>query len=647
MKKLTALADRENLHALITKLCALRCVELSEEALGDAEAGTALPRGGDPSAKQALEKELAAVTEALTVLHRYAKSIKSLLDPKICADVLHFDRMPEYAEAQALLAAVQDKLARRAQIKVARAETESRLQSLRPFAAADIPLGMTETVRCALLFGSLASGVTRAAADTALSGTDAVLTVLDETQTSLPICVICLKAELDRVQAALLSLGFIRAAFPSETGCPSDEIRHATARAAELDAEDATLIEGLKQDAALVGLIEILSDFVKTKLAAADAMAHSGQTKYTALVTGYFPARRQKAVEKALAAFDCDFSVADVPPGEEAPVELCNNGYAKNFEWVLGMYAYPAYGTYDPTFIMSIFYFIIFGLMFADAGYGLLLILCCFGAIRFLHPKPGMRAFLAMFGYCGISSMIWGVLLGSYFGDFPLAYMQHMAALPAIPGTLALWFDPLGDPMKFLILSLGVGAVHLVAGMAVKFSVIWKSGKLLDAVFDVGSWWVLFAGLGLLAVHPNIGKWVALCGVVMLVLTQGRAEKNPLMKLVKGVGSLYDLISYGSDLLSYSRILALGLASAVIAQVVNILATLGGPSIGGFLTMVLIFIIGHVMNLVINVLGTFVHTSRLQYIEFFNKFFADGGRPFKPLVPADDYTYRDEMHTER
>ena len=135
-------------------------------------------------------------------------------------------------------------------------------------------------------------------------------------------------------------------------------------------------------------------------------MAQSGQTHYTALLTGYLPARRQKAVEKALDAFDCDYAIEEVPDGEEAPVELRNNGFAKNFEWVMGMYSYPAYGTYDPTFIMSIFYFIIFGLMFADAGYGLLLVLAGFGAIRLLHPKPGMRAFLAMFGYCGIDGLV-------------------------------------------------------------------------------------------------------------------------------------------------------------------------------------------------------------------------------------------------
>ena len=139
---------------------------------------------------------------------------------------------------------------------------------------------------------------------------------------------------------------------------------------------------------------------------------------------------------------------------------------------------------------------------------------------------------------------------------------------------------------------------------------------------------------------------MALAGVAMLVLTQGRAEKNIIMKLGKGIFSLYDLISYGSDLLSYSRILALGLASAVIGQVVNILATLAGPSVVGFIAMVLIFIVGHILNLVINVLGTFVHTSRLQYIEFFGKFFTDGGKPFRPLAPADEYTYREETREE-
>ena len=642
MKKLSVLTGREELRALIARLCELRCVELSEEALGSDADGTALACGGDPVAKSETERTIAALAEALAVLHKYTRKTKSLLDPKTCTDVMHFDSTADYRAACDLLAAVTKKIERRAQIKADIADAAGTLAALAPFARADIPLETAGTARCALLLGSFASGTTADAVRAALDGYDTDIAILSDAGTQLTAGILCLKSDLDAVTAALLPLGFIRVTFPAGTGTAPEAMRRTRARIKTLEGEDRAIVEGLQADAARVGLLEILSDFEKTKLAAYDAMAQSGQSRYTALVTGYFPARRQKAVEKALAAFDCDFAAEEVPAGEDAPVELRNNGFAKNFEWVMGMYSYPAYGTYDPSFIMSIFYFIIFGLMFADAGYGLLLVVCCFGAIRLLHPKPGMRAFLAMFGYCGISSMIWGVLLGAYFGDFPLAYMQHMAAVSAVPQTLALWFDPIQSPMNFLILSLGVGAVHLVAGMAVKFAIIWKSGKPLDAIFDIGSWWVLFAGLGLLAVVPAVGKWVALAGVLMLVLTQGRAEKNILMKLGKGIFSLYDLISYGSDLLSYSRILALGLASSVIAQVVNILATLIGPSVAGFIAMVLIFIVGHAMNLVINVLGTFVHTSRLQYIEFFGKFFTDGGRPFKPLAPADEYTYRDE-----
>ena len=625
MKKLSVLTGREDLRALVAKLMALSCVELTEEALGSEADGTLLARGGSPTEKSMLERDLAALTEALAVLHKYAKNTKSLLDPKTCTDVLHFDDTPEYRAARELLQAVTKKLERRAEIKTEIADAESTLASLLPFECADIPLETTGTARCALLLGSFATGVTPDAVRAALDGFDTDIGVLSDKGAPLTVGILCLKSDLDAVHAALLPLGFIRVTFPAGTGEAPEAIRRTRAKIKTLGGEDTALVEGLKADAARVGLLEILSDFEKTKLAAYDAMAQSGQSRYTALVTGYFPARRQKSVEKALAAFDCDFAVEDVPEGEEAPVELRNNGFAKNFEWVMGMYSYPAYGTYDPTFIMSIFYFIIFGLMFADAGYGLLLVLGGFGAIRLLHPKPGMRAFLAMFGYCGISSMIWGVLLGAYFGDFPLAYMQHMAAVSAVPKTLALWFDPIQNPMNFLILSLGVGAVHLIAGMAVKFSIIWKSGKPFDAIFDIGSWWVLFAGIyRAVASGSAVLLWL---GIAALVLTQGRKRNGLGAKLLGGVASLYGVTNWLSDILSYSRLMALMLATSVIATVVNTLGALPGSLIA----FVPVFLIGHLFNIGVNLIGTYVHAARLQYLEFYGKFYREGGVPFRPL----------------
>ena len=174
--------------------------------------------------------------------------------------------------------------------------------------------------------------------------------------------------------------------------------------------------------------------------------------------------------------------------------------------------------------------------------------------------------------------------------------------LPAASANLALLLDPLQDPMSFLVFSLAVGAVHLIAGMAVKFVILCKDGQVWDAIFDVGAYWVLFAGLGLLFVAPDIGKWVAIAGAIFIVLTHGRDAKNIFMKFFKGLLGLYDLINYASDLLSYSRILALGLSAGIIAQVVNLLGTMMGPTVAGFIMMVAVFLIGHTLNLAINLL---------------------------------------------
>jgi V/A-type H+-transporting ATPase subunit I len=133
--------------------------------------------------------------------------------------------------------------------------------------------------------------------------------------------------------------------------------------------------------------------------------------------------------------------------------------------------------------------------------------------------------------------------------------------------------------------------------------------------------------------------WIVLgVGALMIVATYGRAQKNPIMRIAMGFKGLYDLINYASDLLSYCRILALGLASAVMAQVFNLLATMGGPTPVGFVLLVAVLIVGHVLNIAINLLGAFVHTSRLQYLEFFGKFFEDGGVGFVPATPSEEYS---------
>ena len=308
--------------------------------------------------------------------------------------------------------------------------------------------------------------------------------------------------------------------------------------------------------------VEILSDIAHTAILKEEHKARLTATKQCALLAMWCPVYQKERVKRVLERADAAYEFTLPEEGEDVPVLLRNNAFARNFEWVVGMYSYPAYGKFDPTFVMSIFYFLIFGLMFADAGYGLVLSVVCFCAVRFLKPREGMKRFLLMFGYCGISCIICGVLFGSYFGNFPLAFMEnvlgktpsqmpHLSILPSEAANVAVLFDPLQNPMAFLVVSLAVGAVHLIAGMAVKAYILCRRKQFLTALFDIGSYWLLFAGIGVVFVARTAGIILLVCGVLAILLTQGRDRKGIGGKLIGGFGGLYGLINYGSDLLSY------------------------------------------------------------------------------------------------
>ena len=401
--------------------------------------------------------------------------------------------------------------------------------------------------------------------------------------------------------------------------------------------------------------IEILSDIEETNRTAAELKQRLAQTSHCAILDGWVPASMEKTVAEALDQFECAYETEDPAPGDEPPVLLRNNRFAANFEWVIGMYSYPRYGRFDPTFIMSIFYLIIFGLMFADFGYGALLATLCFVGIKVLNPRAPMKRMLMMFGFCGISSAIMGILFGGWFGNLPIAIMEQVApnAVSSPIGTFfsnGMLFNPLDGakkgPIVFLGVSLVLGFVHIISGMAIKFVILCKEKHALEAVCTILPYWVLFAGLAMLAVGifkpglipVGVAKWTSIVGAGMILCMNGIGQKSFFQWLIKGLGGLYGLISYASDLLSYSRILALGMVAGVVAQVINMITALGTKGPIGFLLMLIILILGHALNIGINILGTFVHDARLQYIEFFGKFYEDGGEPFNPALPAEEYS---------
>jgi V/A-type H+-transporting ATPase subunit I len=233
-------------------------------------------------------------------------------------------------------------------------------------------------------------------------------------------------------------------------------------------------------------------------------------------------------------------------------------------------------------------------------------------------------------------------MFGGYFGDF----------IPVAAKTLfnkdivvnAVWFNPIQEPMTLLVFSLILGAIHLFVGMGIKAYILIKDGRPVDALCDIFLWYVLLIGLVLFGIGGSVsaglaiaGKYMSIVGALGILFTAGRAKKGIVGKLLGGLGSLYGITSYLSDVLSYSRLLALGLATGVISQVINTLGSMAGGGIGGAIVMLVAFVIGHTFNLAINVLGTFVHASRLQYVEFFGKFFEGGGIAFNPFNKKTKY----------
>ena len=472
---------------------------------------------------------------------------------------------------------------------------------------------------------------------------DAHFELINADKTVKYCSVIVLDSQLDALIRALTPFGFVKTELPNTDDTPSVAISKFKKQISAAVARKNSIIEEFRSLAQYISDVEVLHDIESTCLTNIIAMQKTVDSESCTFITGWVPAECEQKVADLLDKNLCAYEMCDPDDDDNPPVHLKNNGFASTFEWVIGMYSYPKYGSFDPTFIMSIFYFFIFGLMFADVGYGLILTLAGFIVPKMMGMRDGMKRTFYMFGFCGISSMLMGVVFGGWFGDLPYAIMQNMMrienAKEVVPFFNGIWFNPLDDPMMFLIVSLAAGGVHILVGMAINFVMLCKKGKVLDAIFDIFSWWIIFAGIGVIfLVGTKEGLITAGVGALIIILTHGRHEKNIIMRLLKGILGLYDITSYASDLLSYSRILALGLAAGVIGQVVNLVGTMGGASVVGFVALIAACIIGHTLNLAINILGSFVHTSRLQYLEFFNKFYEDGGEKFEALEPSEQYS---------
>lgn len=483
----------------------------------------------------------------------------------------------------------------------------------------------------------------------------------------VPISIVCLNDKQESINTLLQQFEYVKVNFDFDQR-PKQIIYHKKKRLEEIENTKIDLLKkSLSYEKHLVDLKQYY-DFVLVEIAKSRASQSTKCTNSVFVLEGWFPAKEQKRMSKILqtSCKEIIFEFRDPDEKEEVPTLIRSGKLIDPYQDVTNMYSVPNYrNDFDPNPLMSFFYFFIFGMMLQDAGYGLVLAIGGLVMLKLTKPVPGKGRLLLLITLGGLSTIFWGVIFGGYFGFAEIGFLNKIVA-----------FKPLDEPLAMLGLSFAVGIVHVLAGMLCNAYNLIRKGRGWEAFFNVFSWLIAFVGIALVAVNMFFVKADAMkivgfvvIGIGLLILVLGGAygkkgAKKKIFGAVGGVAKIYDGVNYMSDILSYSRIFGLGLSGGVVAMVINriclviigMMASAGnatslvnafqisskpGLVVLGAIICVPIFAFGHLFNLFISTLGAYVHNARLQYIEFYGKFYEGAGHQFKPLGSDTKYTYID------
>jgi len=638
MKRLRLAAMKQDREELLELLQRMGCVEIDEPSPDtDDPCWAQLKRPEGDGLSEARERHTAA-EKALDVLKRYAPEKKGMLTPKpeLAVDKLLSADGQEDAAAQTETINELDR--RMAAIHAENAKKQTELQTLAPWLALDLPLETASTGLVTILLGTLPANVSFDQAEQAVreaAGELAQLSKISEDRERQYLLLVCHASQEEGVMAAMKEFGWSRANLHAWIGTAKENTARLEQEMAALEQELASIQERLAGMGAQREEIRRLSDRYETQENLEENRSRALDTDKVFFLQGWVPEEDWPALSKALE--DYPIAVEAEDPTEEdypsVPVKLKNNWFTRPLNMVTDMYALPAYGTVDPNPLMAPFFIFFYGFMMADMGYGLVMMLASWIIMKKAKPDGAtMRHMIPLLGLCGVSTFIMGALTGGFFGDLlpQLAMMINpdtsFTALPSL-------FSPLNDALMVLIGSLIIGVCQIFTGMAVSMYRKIKKGEVMDALCNEGAWYLVFV---LLAGGVVLGqvKPALIAILVLLVLTQGYGKKGIVGKFMGIFGSLYNNISgYFSDILSYSRLMALMLAGAVIAQVFNTL----GALTGNIITFFIISMVGNALNFALNLLGCYVHDMRLQCLEYFGRFYEDGGKAFQPLDMKSKY----------
>ncbi len=630
MKKVTLIAlkeDRDKTIRLLQRLGLLEITDLKTQLSQEEWQGVVDGIWSEGDVEEANGK-LGKVQLAFDFMKRYAPPRKSLfegkkqLTPDEYGEVLaRKDEVFQVAEA------CRDLENRLTELRAEETRQKNIIHQMEPWEGLDVPLNEVQDTRdTVLMLGTMPLGrVSLLQEEMASQYPESYLEVAGKSSEAAHVLMIYHKDLSKDIQDLLKDHGWGSVSLPQMEGTPGAIIKEAQAKLERIDQERRKIEEEAIRLSAQRGDLEVLYDHMSLERDRWAAAGNLLQTEKTFILEGWIPGEGEEIFRRQLAkAMDAyELFIRDPHEGEVFPTALRNSPLVEPFEMITDMYSIPDSRGMDPNLFMAPFFTIFFGMMVSDAGYGILLAIAATLLLVKVKPQGIAKQLAVILAFGGVSTLVWGALFGGWLGL----------------SLSALWFNPLEEPITMLALCFSLGALHLFVGMGLQAYMNIRRGKILEALFDQGLWFVFLIGLPLLAVPAlsQAGKVLSIVGAVGLILTQGRHKKGIFSKFFSGVLSLYNVTGFMSDVLSYSRLFALGLATGVIATAINTIGKMLGTSIIGMILMVVVLIGGHVFNLLINVLGAYVHSSRLQYIEFFGKFYEGGGKAFSPFRMKTKY----------
>ena len=634
MKKLRICGVSEEQTQLIRQLQLLGSVEIGAPCVLTDTQGVQVFCAGDGKSADALLRTSARLTSALETLKHYETKKGGLFAARPEKTIGELFSDEAYAAALDTAQAVLDAQDARSRLAAEKSRLTAVRESFVPWQQLPLPLETLGTQHTRILLGTVPAQTDLEAlrAKVFEAADEVQLEQISADQQSLYLLVFVHKCAAEAVGAALREAGFALTTFDGVQGTAAENIRRTDEAIAACEQQDAEKLAELTALAEQKSALQLAFDRCTqeiSKAQAADRLVHSEKTF---CLGGWVPCEDVGKLEALLSGFCCAWELTDPAPEEypDVPVKLKNNKLTWPLNMVTEMYSLPAYDGVDPNPLMAPFFILFYGIMMADMGYGLLMILASIIITKKSRPKGTSGQMFGLMFSCGISTFLMGALTGGFFGDFLpqlVGIIDPDTTFKALPSL----FTPLDDTITILIGAMALGFVQIVTGMAISFVEKIKKGQIMDAIWEELTWWVVFAGIACMAL--GVTNIVLYVGLAMVVVGSGWSAKG-FGKVTAIFGSVYNHVTgYFGDILSYSRLMTLMLAGSVIASVFNTL----GAIPGNVVFFLLVSVAGNGLNFALNLLSCYVHDLRLQCLEYFGKFYQDGGKPFEPLAINTKY----------